>query len=243
MYLWWKSCLCEHTLFSVLKKSNKNVWFVLGTPKCTAFIESVISQNKVVLCNIISACVFVCSHGRTSVCCVLAWHLISHPHWEWCFSCLMFFSPPLNFTGLPTPISSQSGARGFLQKPNTCCLLGLHNIMRCHKQTCGTSYLSITPWSIFFPLYLYSVSASYSIWSLYKMLNFSFLIFLTFWSQMLRLLDFSECLCQIHEHTKHIYNYTYTHMQTHSDKSGADHLPSVFPAAPCSRLPSPCGRL
>lgn len=160
MYLWRNACLCEHTLLngSALKRSNNNkLRFVLGTPKCTAFIESVNSQNKVVLCNIISACAFVCSHGCISVCCVLAWHLISHPHWEWCFSCLMFFSPPLNFTGLPTPISSQSGARGFLQKPNTCCLFGLHNSMQCHRQTCGTSYLSITPWSLFSPLYLFSL--------------------------------------------------------------------------------------
>lgn len=194
---------------SVLKRSKNNkLRFVLlfflnswGTQVYCIYRKC--SQSKVVLCNMVSACVFVCSHGCISVRCVLAWHLISHPYWEWCFYCLMFFFPALNFTGLPTPISSQSGARGFLQKPDTCCLFGLHNSMRCHRQTCGTSYLSITLWSISFPLYLYSVP--YSIWSLYEMLHFSVLIFLTFCSQMLRLCDFSECLCQsIRAHETHL---------------------------------------
>jgi len=69
----------------------------------------------------------------------------------------VFFSPLLNFTGLPTPISSQSGARGFLQKPNTCCLFGLHNSMRRHRQTCGTSNLSPSHPDLFPPSSLFNL--------------------------------------------------------------------------------------
>lgn len=89
--------------------------------------------------------VFICSHGcilvYTYLCVSMAFDF---PSMLRVILLLfnVFFSPLLNFTGLPTPISSQSGAGGFLQKPNTCCLFGLHNSMRRHRQTCGTSYLS-----------------------------------------------------------------------------------------------------
>lgn len=61
---------------------------------------------------------------------------------------------------------------------------------------------------IYFPLHPYSVSVSFSIWSIYEMLHFSFLIFLLFFSQMLRLLT-------IRAHETHLVLYCiYTHANT-----------------------------
>jgi len=124
--------------------------------------------------------VFVCSHGwilmYTIHICVLAWHLISHPCWEW-YSCLTFFFL-LFWTSqvcrLQFPHSQEQ--EGFYRSPTPVVCLA-------YTTACGVTDKPVAlPTSlhhtlISFPLHLYSISASFSIWSIYEMLHFSLFLF------------------------------------------------------------------
>jgi len=159
--------------------------------------------------------VFVCSHGwilmYTIHICVLAWHLISHPCWEW-YSCLTFF-----FSSFELHRSADSNfltvrsKRVFTEAQHLLFVWLTQQHVASQTNLWHFQPLSITPWSL---------SPFISIQSLPPFPydpSMRCFIFLSFFSQMLRLSNYIKCLCQPYKHMKHIQVLYTVYIHTHAN--------------------------